>query len=266
MRSILSTTLLVPFTIILGVLLFWFRPGGVDGPRPEPVPVEGRGFDHSAWTAVLAQVVDDQGMVDYAKLSADTEPLNHYLGQLRLTSPKSAPHRFKTNEDRLAYYINAYNAFTMAAVRDHCPISDVNAEYIGGGFFWRISFLMGEERVTLSQIEGDFIRGIGGREPAVHLALVKGAKGFPRLEQTAFDGATLKPRLKALAKRVANDRRFASREGNVIKVSELFKWYQVDFGSNIAHWLSEQAPGFDDTSLTLEFLPFDWSLNGRCPD
>ena len=51
----LRSSWLVLVATLIGVALFWFRPGGIEGPRAEPVAAEGTGFDHSAFDAVLAQ-------------------------------------------------------------------------------------------------------------------------------------------------------------------------------------------------------------------
>ncbi len=145
---------LVIVASVLVAILFWFRPGGVTGPRPEPqAPPTPKGFSHAAFTEVLQAVVGADGKVDYGKLVKAPAGLDRYLGQLRTTSPESAPHRFKTQDDRLAYYLNAYNAFVLAGLRDRCPIEKVSSAYLGSGFFWRIAFIMGEEETTLSALE-----------------------------------------------------------------------------------------------------------------
>ncbi|MCA9538263.1 MAG: DUF547 domain-containing protein [Myxococcales bacterium] len=263
MRS-LGSAWLVLLAAGIAVVLFWFRPGGVSGPRPEPVPVEGKGFEHSAFTKVLQAVVGADGRVDYAALRADPGPLDHYLGQLRAVGPGNAPHRFKTHDDRLAYYLNAYNAFMLAAVRDHCPITDVQSVYPGGGLFWRISFLIGEEEVTLSALESELIRGVMQRTPAAHFALIKAAKGFPPLPREAFESSTLHAQLDALVKNALTLPQIAHREGDVLKLSELFNWYAADFDPPEKEWLRARVPALVEGDPRVEYPPFDWSLNGDC--
>ena len=130
----LNPSILVPIAAVLMVLLYWFRPGGVEGPRPAPVMVDGKGFSHELFTTVLGNIVRDDGTIDYGALRQDSKTFDTYLGQLRAVSPASAPHRFKTSADRLAYYINAYNAFVIAGIRDLCPITDLREAFTGGGF------------------------------------------------------------------------------------------------------------------------------------
>jgi len=89
----LKASILVPIAAVLMVLLYWFRPGGIDGPRPEPVPVDGKGFSHQLLTDVLQSIVRDDGTIDYGALRKDSKTFDTYLGQLSAVSPASAPHR-----------------------------------------------------------------------------------------------------------------------------------------------------------------------------
>lgn len=258
------TKWLVLLAAIVLAVTFWFRPKGVDGPRPEPVAATGKGFEHSAFTAVLSAVVGPDGRVDYGALRRDPAPLDRYLGQLRATSPKNAPHRFKTREDRLAYYLNAYNAFMLAAVRDHCPLTDVNTAYRFGGMFWRVGFALGDEVVSLSQLEAELISEVKGDDAVVRFAVVKGAKGSANLGLQAFEGATLPAQLKALEQRVVRDPALVQSTGSVARLSQIFEWYKADFGLDPLEWVKGIAPDAVAGAQTVEYMPFDWSLNGVC--
>jgi len=249
--------------LVVGVL-FFFRPGGVEGPRPEPVPMDGKGFDHGAFTQVLETVVGPDGAVDYAALRSSPAGLDCYLGQLRAVSPANAPHRFKTGDDRLEYYINAHNAFIMAAVRDACPIDDVRTMHPANGLFWRMSFVMGEEDITLSTLESELIRGVSENDPAVHLVLIKGAKGFPSPGRVAFDGEGVRTLLAERASSSLDLPRIAERKGDVLYLSGLFQDYRADFVPGVDAWLRGVRPDLVEGNPRIEYRPFDWSLNGTC--
>lgn len=262
MSALRSSWLVIVAALVVGVL-FWFRPGGVDGPRPEAVPVEGKGFDHGGLTAVLQAAVGEDGLVDYAKLVAEPQALDRYLGMLRAAGPVNAPHRFKTGDDRLAYYLNAYNAFVLAAVRDACPVAD--AQNIGGGLFWRVNFLMGGEEITLSALSSERIQGVSERDASVRFALISGARGLPVLRREAFAGDTVRAELKTLAEAALADPRIAERKGDVLYLSSLFQDYAVDFAPDVEGWIRQIAPALMQGDPRIEYRPFDWSLNGRCP-
>ncbi len=263
--QVLRSSWLVLVAGIVVVTLFWFRPGGVEGPRATPVKAEGKGFSHGALTSVLQAVVGVDGMVDYAALRKDPAGLDRYLGQLAATSPTSAPHRFKSEDQQLAYYMNAYNAFVLAAVRDACPIESVQDAYFGGGLFWRVSFEMGGEPVSLSDLESKYVRGVKGSDAEVHFALVKGARDFPALERQAFEGTDVRARLKALGERVVRDPRMVKREGAVLHANELFLMYKSDFAGDMQDWVKRRVPALVEGDVAkIEYRPFDWSLNGGC--
>ncbi len=259
-----KSSLIVPITCVLAALLFWFRPGGITGPRVEPIPMDGKAFDHSLLTEVYRQVVDDKGTVDYAALKNKPDTLNRYLGHIAAVSPKNAPHRFRRMDDRLAYYLNAYNAFVLASVRDQCPIENVDEEYIGGGFFWRISFLMGGQPITLTGLQSERIRPVMQRNPSVHFALVGGAKGHAGLPKQAYQGARLKEQLAALEKRIVANPRFVEKRDRVLILSQIFQWYRSDF-VDPKQWVGRLLPDTIEGVDLVSYSPFDWSLNGRCP-
>jgi len=258
-----SSWLVIVAALVVGVL-FWFRPGGIDGPRPDPVPVDGKGFDHAGLTAVLSAVVSDDGVVDYAALQADPAPLDRYLGQIRAVGPANAPHRFKTAEARLAYYINAYNAFVLAAVRDACPVTDVQTMYAGGGLFWRVDFVMGGDEITLSVLESELIRGVSERDPAIRFALIQGGKGLPILRREAYRPEAVRTELAATAAAALADPRIAERDGDRLVLSGLFQDYAVDFAPDVETWIAQVRPALVEGGPTVGYRPFDWSLNGRC--
>jgi hypothetical protein len=262
--GLIRSAIVVPFAVVLVTILFWFRPGGIEGPRPPAVPATGKGFDHARFTKVLQTVVKDDGTVDYASLKSQPQDLDHYLGQLRATSPTTAPHRFRRMQDRLAYYLNAYNAFVLAGVRDHCPISRVSDVYSGDGFFWRVSYILGGEETTLTNLQSDRIRAVMLSDPSIHFATVGGAKGFMSLRREAFEGDRIKTQLKDLVTAALQTPNIAQKDGDTLSLSEIFKWYKSDFVKP-EDWIRRHAPDLIGEKVTLKYVPFDWSLNGRCP-
>ena len=78
-------------------------------------------FDYEDWTSVLREHVDDSGRVTYRKLKADRTHLDRFVAMLGAVGPESRPDLFPTRADKLAYYINAYNAFTLFNVINRLP-------------------------------------------------------------------------------------------------------------------------------------------------
>ncbi len=247
--------------LIIGTCLFLFRPGGIEGPRPAPVASSDKGFDYSAFDQVLAQAVNPDGTVNYAQLRSDRTALDRFLGQIRAVSPRNQPHRFHTSEARLAYYLNAYNAFVLAGVRDACPIDSVQQFARFDGFFWRLSFLMGEEKVTLNQIAGERIPEVSNSRPEVQFALVRGAKGCAPLPTKAYREETLAADLEAAVRRAVNHPQLARLDGSQLHLSELFRWTNLH---DLPHFVGQYRPELTTGNPEVIFDPFDWSLNGSC--
>ena len=103
-------------------------------------------FDHGSFDQVLQKYVDDQGLVRYAALAKDRAQLDAYVDSLGLYSPETHPDRFPTREHELAYWINAYNAFTLRGVIDAYPIASVKDAFVLNGFFNRQTFVAGGTR------------------------------------------------------------------------------------------------------------------------
>ena len=258
-----QTSLLILVAIIVLATLYWFKPGGIEGPRVTPEPTQGKGFDHSPFAAVLKQALKPDGTIDYGALKKNQAPLNRYLGLLAATGPTSAPHRFRTTESKLAYYLNAYNAFVLAAIRDHCPLKSVQDAYIADGFFWRISFVMSGKEITLSDLQATYMSPAMRGNPAAHFARVGGAKGFLPLAPKPYTAETLKTDLDALAKRAIASKRMVQKKDKSLKLSSLFLWHKNEFRDPM-RWIRTIDPHLASGRSGVSYMPFDWSLNGTC--
>ena len=131
----------------LVLLLFLAPPASADG-----------AFSHATFNDVVSRFVDAQGRVDYKGIVADHAALDTYLAAVAADSPTSNAAKFPTKNDRLAYYINAYNAFSIKGVTNRPGIKSVQAVTLD--FFALTRWTMGGSGVTLKVLEDD-IRQIG---------------------------------------------------------------------------------------------------------
>jgi len=67
------------------------------------------GVSHKSYDELLQKYVDDQGLVNYKGLQSERKKLQSYLSMLESNPPQKS---WNENE-KLAYWINAYNAFTL---------------------------------------------------------------------------------------------------------------------------------------------------------
>lgn len=245
----------------------------VEPARPVTAPET---FDHSAFDVVLNAVVDERGFVDYAALVADPNALDAYLGRLAATDPANLP-----DDDRLAFWLNVYNAYTLKLVADNYPIESLR-DVVGGVFIplvntpFKVEFVVvGGETMTLDDVEHGTIRAEFD-EPRIHFALVCAARSCPPLRAEAYVGDRLDAQLDEQARRFLTTpakNRVPADEGT-IELSKIFDWFGGDFGKDDAALQRFIAPYFEGEvrealeadGYEVNFLTYDWSLNDTSDD
>jgi len=244
-------------------------------------------FDHShtAWDSLLRKhVVLTQGgnasQVRYAGMLSDRKLLQAYLESVSKVT--EADYRSWPKARRLAFLVNAYNAWTIDLVLGRYP--DLKSIKDLGSVFqspWKRKFfiLLGQER-SLDDIEHGLIRAPGAfDDPRIHAAVVCASVGCPMLRNEAFTGERIDAQLDDGMRRFLADRsrnRFEPATGK-LQVSKIFDWYGKDFAkghagfSTLSGTFARYAASLADTpeaqarvrsgDYKLEFLEYDWSLN-----
>ncbi len=253
--------------------LFAFALGCVEHTKVDAKPspqTEKAVFTHQTWTKVLETVVDDRGLVDYQRLVENRAGLDNYVGQIAASSPISHPQLFPTKDDKIAYWINAYNALMILAVVDHYPIDSVTKIKVAHGVFKRLTFPVGGQAMTLDGIE----KGILLKQypdPRIHFALTCASISCPYLDRSAFTAAGLSKRLQREGRHFLNsaDGVVLDIKGGTLKLSRYFKWYGSDFGTDpkkfIRPYLTATRQQLLDqlANARIEYLPYDWRLNDK---
>ncbi len=218
--------------------------------------------DDSLFTRVLADHVED-GNVDYAAVSKDKR-FSTYLTQVENTDPAV----FASRNDSLAFWINAYNAFTIKLVVDHYPVSSIRDIAENGKSPWDIQWIrIHDSTYSLNDIENGIIRTTFD-EPLIHMALVCAAISCPPLRSEAYVGATLTAQLQDNAARFFADtsKNRYDRSTNTLYLSEIFNWYGSDFDGRYgsAATFALRVMGFPDVKPAhVKYLKYDWSLNSQ---
>lgn len=255
-----------------------------------PGGLSAQDFDHSALDSVLARYVH-AGRVDYAALKANRERLDRYLERLGDVQP--ATFASWSEADRIAFLINAYNAYTLQIIINHYPISgggllkrifhpDNSIRQISGAFDGIRHRVAGQE-LTLDDIEHERLRQ-DYREPRIHAALVCAALSCPPLRREAYHGDRLDRQLEDQMRRFLTDPRLNRFEPARARVhlSKIFDWYGEDFTSYAptsgyrgdeelrgvlafaARYVPPPIASFlEDGEYTVEFLDYDWTLNDQ---
>jgi len=238
-------------------------------------------FDHShqAFNEVLEQhvVVYDNNLksaVDYKTLAHNRQQLDRYL--ITLSDAQKNQYETWSENEQLAFLINAYNGFTLQLIINHfTEFESGKADSIRdlGGLFstpWEKSFftLLGKKR-TLDWIEHEKIR-VDFDEPRIHAALVCAAVSCPKLRAQAFTAGKLDEQLEKQMVAFLSDRDNNGIDAQGIYLSKIFDWYQDDFNS-LSSYISEYANALSDTeeqkdklkqrSLNIRFVDYNWELN-----
>ena len=228
-------------------------------PAPEKAPEKPAlpaAPSHSGFDKLLKSHVSASGVVDYKTLKGKHAQLKSYLSELSQNSPQS---HWSRNE-KLAYWINAYNAHTIDLILKNYPLKSITD--LDGGSPWKVSRIeIDGKKYSLDQIENKIIRP-QFKDGRIHFAVNCAAKSCPSLLNSAFLPSTLNAQLAAQTKKFVNNAAFNSISENSIVVSKIFEWYAADFGDLIS-FLNKYSSTKISPSAEKKFMEYDWSLNGK---
>ena len=228
--------------------------------------------DHSAWDRLLGRYVDRDGMVDYTAWKAshaDRGELEQYLATLG-AADLNAP---ATEQEQLAFWINAYNSLTVQGILKVYPTSSIRnhtAKIVGYNIWDDLLLPVAGTNYSLNRIEHEVLRPLG--EPRIHFAIVCASIGCPRLLDEAYTPEKLDSQL------AGNTRDFFARQGNfqadpagrTVRVSSILDWFSEDFGPTPQQGLARLADYMPDETtkglvtgqdFSVSYLDYDWSLN-----
>lgn len=238
---------------------------------PPPPPAAGAAapdpsaFSHDLFDAVLRERVA-RGAVDYVALR-DDERFREYLRRLAAADPA----RMADANERLAFWINAYNAQTLYGivtqldVADRAKVAAWRTNHGLGSFFKGYTYRVAGRDLTLDAIEHEIVRK-EFREPRVHFALVCASKGCPPLRSEAFRGRDLESQLEEQTREFLKDpsKNAYDAKSKTLRLSPIFDWFAADFepaGGRLA-FVRSRLPTIPDDAR-VEFGEYDWSLNAR---
>lgn len=219
---------------------------------------------HEMWTQLVQEHVDSTGWVSYQGFVQDSVRLNAYLAQLS----KCGPSESWTDNQKLCYWINAYNAFTVKLIVDHYPVSSIKDIKRGIPFVnsvWEMNFFEIEgQKMNLSVIEHKILRK-EFNEPRIHFAIVCASKSCPRLLNMAYEPEKLEEQLSIQTRNFVNDNSKNEIEVEEIRISSIFKWFKNDFiqKGTIQEFIIPYSNRDFDSSAKVKYLDYDWSLNGE---
>jgi hypothetical protein len=253
---------------------------------PEGVTVEvqtisnevGAPLDYSAYDKILKTYVDEQGFVDYEALKANRGALDTFNASLGAVTPEQ--YNSWSEADQIAFWVNAYNSFTLQSIIDQTPLKSSIRDIPG---VWRIrSFDIAGQSKTLDNIEHKTLR-VDFNEPRIHAALVCAAVSCPPLRQEAYTGDRLDAQLEEQSQVFLDGIHGLKidRTANEVYLSSIFDWFGKDwistygvesgFAGNdnekavlnfVTNYVSpEDAEYLQAGNYSVKYLDYDWGLN-----
>ena len=215
----------------------------------------------------LSKYVTADGKVKYAALKADLGALDKYVETLKTFDADKLPSR----EAKLAHWINVYNALILwSFAKDYPQEKDrLRNPLRRAAYFYRRKFRVGGLDRSLADIEDNSLRK-AFKEPRIHFAIVCASTSCPYLSQKVYTAGDVMVRLEEDA------RRFLTAERNVkvdpakktVTVSEIFKWFQPDFGGSekaVLQFLARfiKTARLDEPGWKLKYFDYNWSINDQ---
>ena len=249
-RHNLRFTCIILITLVMGI------PGLPAASRSSTVT-------HEVWADLLAKFISSEG-VNYTGFKKEEDRLNQYLKMLENTDPEKLP-----RNEQYAYYINAYNAWTIKLILSGYPGVESIKDF--GTILkspWQKKWVrINGEVITLDDIEHNILRP-RYKDPRVHFAINCSAVSCPPLRPEPYLAHTLDRQLDDSTRSFINDPNSYRLEGDTLYVSRIFKWFSEDFNEDALGFYLQYAEGDLKEQLVdrkdemqVKYLHYDWSLN-----
>lgn len=213
--------------------------------------------EYKEYNEFLKSHVSTNGKVNYAKIKVNESKLNLILESFKTNTPELS----WTRNQKLAYWINSYNAHTLSYVTNKYPVKsilDINNKP------WDQKFIpYDKDIISLNDIEHKKIRG-QFNEARIHFALNCASKSCPKLLNKAYRPEILQSQLEKQTRLFLNDSgKNDLNDSTTILISSIFDWYNEDFSTNGKTVLSfirkrnESVP----ENVSVDYMKYSWELN-----
>lgn len=226
--------------------------------------VDSKPVTHEIWDGLVKKHVKADGFVDYKGFIRDSAELHRYLRLLETSHPSD---KGWTREEQMAYWINAYNAYTVDLIIRNYPTESIKDIKRGLAFVnsvWDIKFIKIQGYTyDLNNIEHNILRPVF-KDARIHAAVNCASYSCPRLRNEAFTAKRLEEQLDSSMRNFVNDpvrNKIGAEKANI---SEIFKWFKGDFERD-AGSVREFINRYAETKLTektdISYMEYLWTLN-----
>jgi Protein of unknown function, DUF547 len=233
--------------------------------KVKDVPSNSKPISHALYDSLLHKYVNHEGLVDYKSFIKDSLIFNKYLNLLSQNHPNE---KNWTKDERLAYWLNAYNAFTIKLICQYYPVASIKDVKKGIPFVndtWTIDFIKIEGKTyNLNTIEHGIVRP-KFNDPRVHTALNCASMSCPKLLNEAYKAEHLTEQLDAQMREFLKD----SSRNKIIssekaELSKIFTWFEGDFkkiSPSVIAFINKYAAVKLNENAKLTYWDYDWKLN-----
>ncbi len=209
---------------------------------------------HSDWNGLLSRHVSSSGKVNYKGFKSDVAKLDNYLKTLADNPIENS----WSKGEKMAYWINAYNAFTVKLIVNNYPVKSITD--LENGKPWDKKWIkLGSKTYSLNNIENDILRPTY-KDARIHFAVNCAAKSCPPLLNKAWTSRNLESNFEGQAKSFINNKAYNKVGASEIEISKIFEWYAVDFG-DIVSYVNKYASTKATNKAKVKYMEYNWDLN-----
>lgn len=209
---------------------------------------------HKIWDTLLKKHISVNGNVNYKGFKEDHKALINYIKSLSSLHPIQEV----SKEEKLAYWINAYNALTIDLILRNYPVKSIKD--IKDPWKQRL-WKLGDKWYNLDEIEHQILRKMN--EPRIHFAIVCASYSCPKLQNEAFTASNLETQLTKATKAFLSDSKRNEISENSIRISKIFDWFSKDFTKNgsLIDFLNQYSDIKISQNAKKRYKDYNWDLN-----
>ena len=217
--------------------------------------------NHAAFNQLLQKHVSASGMVNYVGFNKDKAKLQDYIKSLTSVNTSSL-----SQNEQLAFWINAYNALTIDQILRNYPLKSI--QNIAGGKVWdqNLPYQFGGKTITLNTIEKKTLLGSNLFDARVHFAVNCAAVSCPTLINKAYTADNVQALLTQNTKAALANPAFNKITTAKASISSLFNWYKADFEKaegSVVNFINKYSTTKINSNTKIDYLDYNWNLNGK---